>query len=600
MKKILVSVNGGNNVGKTTFINTILNKNNLYNGFGLIGTEKLDNRNWWFLNSTPKELIDELYYCLLKRDELINISPKRIIFIDKGIKTIQSRIYSTLRIRNMNVDEIEMYINYYIEKCKKIQKEDIEILFEREIEYCVDSDLKKYEIFQVEYLSKMDFNLKFNFGCNFFNDRIINEIEKYIYNFWKDSLSNMLKHTDLTIFVLSGLSESGKSTFGKYIDAKYNIWNLKLRYFNCINNKLCIHENNFFYNLVYIEELICFFHTHYYKKSFSLESFYGIEFLEILRFIFKDHLKLIFIDVDKSKRLERSLGSEEKMLEKDKFKMSVGVDKLKNKCDILINNNGNLNNFYSQINSIFIKEFDYNNITVNPIEQLKIDDTFKKIIHDIETNILQQFRDELLLFSVVGSCATESSILNWSDIDILIIVKKLTNNILKYLSQINLKYPIHIGINCFDSNQVLNMDLDIKNKWYIYYIQQKYIYPSYLNSEFKSPTISMSQLVTEEAFEINELKFSINRMIHGGNKNNTKSLFKDLITLLKIELRKRNIICIRIDDVLKNIRIIWGIDSSLYIDISLLPDINDKKIKEFAENVLKNMALPSTEKYTEK
>lgn len=588
MEKIIVSIDGGNGLGKSTLLRKLVQSNSVCAQYELIDTELLDKSSWWFEESTPLELINEICRCLKLRNDIVENSQYNVVFLDKGLKTIEARIYATLKCRGMSETEIDTYISYFKEKCASFQTENISILLDNEIQYNADPIFFKYETFQRNYLKKMKFDVRFTFGNNYPDQTTEKTIFRFVYDFWLRKLAGCVEAMEITVFALSGLSECGKSTVGKYLGEKHNVWNLKLKYFNqIVHEQRKVQEDNIFYYLIYVEELIKFFNIHYYKKIFSLESFYGFDFLSVLRFIFKDKFKLIYIDAPYEVRLARSLVKKETLVRKDEFKKSVQVDELKELCDIIINNNGDSCDLYNQIDNLFSKEFVYRKNLVRSVDDLKIDVKFKMIITSIENELKSRYSHLLLLFSVVGSCGSETAILGWSDIDVFIIVKDFSFELVQWLNSLENKYDIHIGINCFSLLQISKMELDIKCKWYLYYIQSGRIRPSFVSDTLKTRAISFSDIVKEEAFYENELRFSINRLLI--NNHNTKKLFKDTVTLIKIHLRRKGFICVTLEEIFEKLYEIWRIDINQYISIKDLPKIDAEKTKKFAARVLSNV-----------
>ncbi|MCL2311812.1 MAG: hypothetical protein FWC41_04905 [Firmicutes bacterium] len=588
MEKIIVSINGGNGIGKTTFIHDLVAMNPCYDFIELNNSDKLSDYEWWFFNSQPEELINELYKNLLLRDKIIKASTKKIVLLDKGIQTIRARIYATLKSRNMSEVLINNYVDHFMKKCEALLKEDISILFTRSVQlYEAESLFYRYNLIQNNYYNDLTFDFRFDFMENYYDQNTISSIEKSIYCYWLDKIKKRTENRGYKLFGISGLSESGKSSLGKYIDATYSIWNLKIKYFKrLIEDQFNVDENNIYFNLFFSEKIIEFFDAHYYKSMMSLESFYDSSLVDTLKDIFVNNFKIIYIDANENQRMKRSVDAINVLKAKDQFKVSRNVDKIKYKCDILIDNNGSIKEFQKQIDKIFLDVFEYYSIPTISIKQLNIDKTFKDTLLSIEDDILSKYREQLQLFSVVGSCAFEAAIKNWSDIDILIIVKILSQDILEYISKISLGFDIHVGINCFDLDQVWTMDLDLKNKWYIYYIQNGILRPNYVNSDFTSPIVLKARLIENERFSVNEYKFAINRLLFDKSSSSTKTILKYIISLIKVELHKYDIICKTLEEVFANLKSIWNVNIEQYINIKELPELDRHQIEKLAKEIL--------------
>ncbi len=584
MEKILISINGINGAGKTTLIKNIVSQNNLFGYVELKGTNKLRDYNWWFYKSTPEELIDELYQCLYKRRlEIENIN-KRIIFVDKGFDTIMARLFATLSVRGCFSENIDNYLKKFSLKCQDLKKEDIKILLEDEYIPFENSFFSKYNKIQFDYLKEIQFDLHYKS-----NQNSKEEIYKKIFDFWENRLKKTIENLDITIYGISGLSESGKSSMGQYLNSKYGIWNLKLKYFaSNLKDKGIIEKKNFFFSLAFIEEIVGFVQAHYYKNAISIESLWNTELIDQIKYLFANKFKIVYILAEEKIRIDRNTGDNKELIAKDNFKKSKKVDELQKKCDVIVHNNGSFRNFYRQIDYMVNMNSYRNPTTVKPVSELNIHESLKTIIINIQESLFNKFKNEIMLFSVVGSCALEVPILGWSDIDIMIITKDSIKEIMKFLNLEVQKYNIHIGVNCFSMEQITSMDIDMKTKWYIYFMQNNVIYPSYISENINLPCVIIEHIIKSEEYIINEIIFSINRELYSPNTNG-KKLLKKLLVFIKIEALRYGLICKSMQETLCVLNDIWNIDYKKYLNISESKYVNTDKVKLMAEEVMKNV-----------
>lgn len=67
MNSVIFCFEGANDAGKSTLLKKLSN-NFLWQNFELDTTEKLQDYEWWFHNSSPYELIDEIIGLVTKRE----------------------------------------------------------------------------------------------------------------------------------------------------------------------------------------------------------------------------------------------------------------------------------------------------------------------------------------------------------------------------------------------------------------------------------------------------------------------------------------------------------------------------------------------------
>lgn len=255
MKKIIFSINGGNDIGKTTFIELLKDRHYFIDSLN-IKSDKLSNENWWFNESSPMEFIDEIIRSLHKRNEEMTKSDKPIILLDKGIDTMRARVYATFKFRNYSDEIIEKYLTYFDKNVNDLESFSCRILLDSKILLNKSSKYYLYNQIQLDYLKKQIFDYKieyqqypgkpeYEFFIELIKEKIINGISKKALKLNKK------------IYGITGMSESGKSSVGKYLDEKYNIWNLKIKYFlDKVKQKYNIDDESTFLEIFAIDELI--------------------------------------------------------------------------------------------------------------------------------------------------------------------------------------------------------------------------------------------------------------------------------------------------------------------------------------------------------
>lgn len=174
------------------------------------------------------------------------------------------------------------------------------------------------------------------------------------------------------IFALTGMSECGKSTVGKYLDSQ-GVPRLKIvKFFEQIRDKQCPSEELYQfikreeqknqYDLwdAFIEELMDEMNTR--KASMaSIESLYGGGLGPYLKKRLGSHFCIVYIDIPVEIRLKRQMQRENLLtteeaknilLPRDEIKINSGITALKEIAEEVIDNSGTLHNLYRLVDEM--------------------------------------------------------------------------------------------------------------------------------------------------------------------------------------------------------------------------------------------------------
>ena len=133
MNKV-ISFNGVDGSGKTTQIDLLLERySSLVEKIGNSESffdSNINDFNWWFRLSTPKEFTDTIYQCIEKRNNLVSKSNKSIILLDKGLKNFDARVVATLMSKGVDEFAAKEMIKYAKEKYNIKNLETLSLFFE--------------------------------------------------------------------------------------------------------------------------------------------------------------------------------------------------------------------------------------------------------------------------------------------------------------------------------------------------------------------------------------------------------------------------------------------------------------------------------------
>lgn len=151
---------------------------------------------------------------------------------------------------------------------------------------------------------------------------------------------------------------------------------------------------------------------------------------------------------------------------------------------------------------------------------------------------------DLLLYCVTGSLARDEIIPRWSDIDVLLVVKKCD---LLTLSKIDVaareaQNKIKIGITFYSLSEFNNLLFkDSKTYLAVKFINEKHYIPRILSLDIKNDLPSEEILKHNDVFEFTTLFLHLKRELLEKDIRDERKVYKLVITILKIALRYRGI-----------------------------------------------------------
>jgi len=180
---------------------------------------------------------------------------------------------------------------------------------------------------------------------------------------------------DKMIFALTGMSECGKSTVGKYLDS-HGIPRLKIvRFFERVRDKWSPQSKLYQFTSeeerrnpyalwdAFLDELLAEIKTREVSQV-SIESLYGGPFGPYLKHRMGDRFRIIYIDIALKIRLQRQMQREglatikeakKILLPRDQIKANSGIPALKDIADEVINNSGTVESLHRAIDKLIIR-----------------------------------------------------------------------------------------------------------------------------------------------------------------------------------------------------------------------------------------------------
>lgn len=365
----ILSINGGDGVGKTQQISLLKGEKTLHFTGRLVdytnrwpNLNPVEEFNWWFRNVPFLKLVSIIIEAIKTRHA--SRKPDQINIDDRGIRMFKAVCAATLIIREQTtveqaIERIDSLFDKELVQCPPEQ----EIFLRANPEYCakikpilqvVDARSTKYLPWQNEMYSEYQIwlvHLTDHYFQSANSARIVhvdncildtqNKLRKIISEMCDVELSPICD-TLQKVVAFGGLSESGKSSFAQALSVHYQYYRLKIKYFDEIVKArgLPSHPD------ALGRELLNFLRSHRHVTRVSVESLHSPDLPAYLNLLFGSRFKTVYLDTPESARIRRTaqeLGistdeATEKVREKDGVKISRGADRVKDIADVIFDN----------------------------------------------------------------------------------------------------------------------------------------------------------------------------------------------------------------------------------------------------------------------
>jgi predicted nucleotidyltransferase len=146
--------------------------------------------------------------------------------------------------------------------------------------------------------------------------------------------------------------------------------------------------------------------------------------------------------------------------------------------------------------------------------------------------------NNMLMFMVTGSCALGSCLDEFSDIDVMVVVRKFDYVSLKEMHGIVEKYPIRIALTMFSQHEIESEMLDGKTYNFLFQLGRGMISPNYLSENLDLPEINLEALQKNDEKSLPDKLFRLKRLLYVPS-NDKHDIIKMLYLVIKIRLRSR-------------------------------------------------------------
>ncbi|MDP5309065.1 nucleotidyltransferase domain-containing protein [Paracoccus spongiarum] len=364
----IVSISGPDNVGKTTQIRWLCYRNSELSTLGGVQQhdpdwpipEYNDSKDWWFTCSTDEHVaaITRAY-----RRRAVAANGAAFVVLDRGPRmfaavcaaTHVAKEGGTIEAALEEVERKGMFTGLYSEV------PEILLLPSPDVSECVKNTLQRedqiirsplYPVYQEQLSRALLLQSARGLYSAVHTAReasiadVSNRLSDSITGLTGKPFSPLFNEMD-DVVVLSGLSESGKSSVGELARLRWGYSRLKISYLAEVAADRMRLTLEAFYALPSVEiaeamllALDRFAARHYYLRRFTLESAHRYDVARHWKRVLGNRICLLFIDASEETRHKRTFETEEEFNQREIDKKSRGAHHIKNVADQILLNDG--------------------------------------------------------------------------------------------------------------------------------------------------------------------------------------------------------------------------------------------------------------------
>lgn len=161
--------------------------------------------------------------------------------------------------------------------------------------------------------------------------------------------------------------------------------------------------------------------------------------------------------------------------------------------------------------------------------------SYSPIIESYVKRIIDKLKDNLEMIYIIGSSATEDVVANWSDIDVIIVLKEYVIEDIEIIKKVSNSYEIKIGNTLYSKKEFENKYIDSKTYYYLYLYNNNVLDITYLNKDLIIPKITFEEcLLATKIVLLNDLH-NLKRLLTYDFLSNQqlKVMYKKLYVIMK-------------------------------------------------------------------
>lgn len=120
--------------------------------------------------------------------------------------------------------------------------------------------------------------------------------------------------------------------------------------------------------------------------------------------------------------------------------------------------------------------------------------SYQNIIDDFTERLQKILKNQVLLILVIGSSSSPKVIKNWSDIDVIIVLKKYSFSTLEKIKKLSNFYNVKIGATIYTKEEFLDLNIDPKTYYHLYLLKNNKIKLQFISKDIYLPSVSFNDI----------------------------------------------------------------------------------------------------------
>ena len=148
------------------------------------------------------------------------------------------------------------------------------------------------------------------------------------------------------------------------------------------------------------------------------------------------------------------------------------------------------------------------------------------------------FKEELELLLIIGSSCSNKVITNWSDIDVILVLKKYDFDIINQIKELTNKFDVKIGTTIYSKKEFEERKIDPKTIYHLYLLSKDEITLQYKKDSLELPIVTFDDILETHIPYLNWRMHTYKRLFLYDEltKEQIKSIYKITYLIMKANL----------------------------------------------------------------
>ncbi|MET4424256.1 hypothetical protein [Bradyrhizobium sp. RT3a] len=281
---------------------------------------------------------------------------------------------------------------------------------------------------------------------------IQNKLREIVGDQFNKSITKMFQHLE-RLWLIGGMSESGKSTAAEILSQKHGFLRLKFEYLAYMSEQKLGLTSNAFYDQnddLIAERMLYslddFLRYHYYIPCASLESIHRYGVAKFFKFALGDRATIVFTETPDYLRRQRAHENQVVLESRDREKTERGAPRVAQIADVVIDNSGDRFSLEFQIARAVSRERKMISLPSDGTDPVGIPVELENLLNQLSVELATGQYPNVLYACATGSLAYDRWVANWSDVDVLMILRSFAERDLAPVTELIQSYELPVKI----------------------------------------------------------------------------------------------------------------------------------------------------------